>query len=129
MSTWDYSDAEQQLTAWTEQARRQQARAAALQSAATSVVVRHWSPGRDVCVTVGSSGLVQDIELTERALAASALTLGRTITATAAAARAELAARLVEAAEQVTDADDPMLASFRAQQVDVLRASAAPAAD
>jgi hypothetical protein len=126
----DADEARRQIERWAAVGRDQQARAVALQSAVQAVRVEHRSPARDVRVVVDASGLLQELELTERALDASALELGRTIVATLGAARAALAARLDEVADEVGGSQDPaLLASFREQHVQTLLASLVPPAE
>lgn len=126
----DPDDAARQIERWAAASRDQQARALTLQSAAQAVRVDQWSPARDVRVVVDASGLLHDLELTERALDASAMQLGRTIVAALTAARTALALRLDEVADEVGGPRDAALvASFREQHVQTLRASVAARAD
>jgi hypothetical protein len=126
----DPDEALRQIAQWGAIARDQQARASALQSAAQAVRVEQWSPARDVRVVVDASGLMQDLELTERALGASSLELGRTIVAALTTARAALAVRLDEVADEIDGPQDTALVtSFREQHVQTLRTSAVPPSD
>jgi hypothetical protein len=116
----DADAARRQIDSWAEEARAQQRRATALSSAVSAVQVERWSPARDVRVVVGADGLLRDLELTERALGASSLQLGRLIVSTLAAARADLAVRLGEVVDDVLGSADPLAGSFRSQHVAAL---------
>ncbi|GAA3809380.1 YbaB/EbfC family nucleoid-associated protein [Cellulomonas soli] len=97
----DASEAFALLDAWDRQGRDQVARANAIQSRLQALRVSVWSPGHEVAVTVDHTGLVVDLEFTDRALDRGPAALGETITRTARSALEQLA---VQAEEQVVDA-------------------------
>ncbi|GIG22546.1 hypothetical protein Cch01nite_32700 [Cellulomonas chitinilytica] len=96
------------LAAWDAQSKDQVARARAVGAAVESVRVTEWSPGREVAVTLDHAGLLVDVEFTERALAASPLSLGLTITSTVRRATARLLVDVEEAVTAAVGADDPL---------------------
>lgn len=110
----DADDALRLNDAWGAASRDALARVERVQAAVEAVRVEMWSPGREVRVTVDATGLLTDVHLSERALRASALSLGSIIVRTAAAARAEAGRRVEAAASDTLGADDdPLLRSVR----------------
>jgi hypothetical protein len=69
------------------------------------------SPGRDVRVNLDGAGLLVGVDLEEEALAATGLTLGRTVTATIRAALALVPDEVVGALQDSVGADDPLVRS------------------
>ncbi|WP_028048525.1 hypothetical protein [Cellulomonas sp. URHD0024] len=104
----DASEAYALLAAWERQGAEQVARATAVATAIEAVRVTRWSAARDVAVTVDSSGLLVDLVVTERALAATPLALGRTITSTYARALTQLRAEVEEAVVTAVGPADPL---------------------
>ncbi|WP_454051107.1 YbaB/EbfC family nucleoid-associated protein [Cellulomonas sp. Marseille-Q8402] len=113
MSSTDegYAAAAAQIEAWAEQGRAQLRRAQALEQVTRTTTASAWSPAHDVRATVDGAGLLRDLELTDKALDASALQLSATITATVRTALGRLPDRLEAAAEEATGAD-PMARSM-----------------
>ncbi|MBW0256228.1 YbaB/EbfC family nucleoid-associated protein [Cellulomonas sp. PS-H5] len=122
-------DAARLVEEWGRQGQDALARASRLQVAVAGVHAEAWSPGREVRVDVDAHGLIRDLEFTDRALRASALSLGQAVVRAAAAARLEAARRVDEAASAELGAHDPLVASLRDSQVRTLAESAPPVAD
>ena len=120
MSTSDRFDADVEIEAWHNTFIRQQARASALSNATAAVRVAGWSTQKDVEVTVDASGIVVDIQITARAIEKPAVTLGMSIVQASTAARAHLAARLIEIVEELAPEGDALTRTFMAQQVATL---------
>jgi DNA-binding protein YbaB len=120
-----YEAALAQLEEWGRQSQQQLARAEAVQDTIGRTQVTATSPGRDVRVTLDGTGLLVGVELEERALAATGLTLGRTVTRAIRAALARVPDEVVAAVEGSVGAGDPLAASVREQYeqafVDVTR--------
>ena len=107
-------DAAALLESWSAQGRDQLARAQSLGAALAELSVSVWSPARDVRVTVDHAGLLADLELTDKALDASPLSLGRTITATLRTALRRLEEQAVATAVEHVGAGDGLTASVTA---------------
>jgi hypothetical protein len=104
----DPSEALALLASWEKQGADQVARAQAVGAAVESVRVTEWSPGREVAVTVDHAGLLADVQFTDRALAASPLSLGLTITSTVRRALTRLESEVEEAVVAAVGEDDPL---------------------
>lgn len=71
--------------------------AAAIQAEIDATTVSVWSPGREVRVTIGASGLLRDVEYSTRSEAVSNQALSRLTLATLRQALLTLAERVAEA--------------------------------
>lgn len=67
------------IDALGQQAQEQADRAASLEREVATLTVSRWSPGRQVRVTLSSSGLLQDVEFGPSARARSAAALSRDV--------------------------------------------------
>lgn len=83
-----------------EQLERMTAAATELQHRVESLRVSRWSPGHEVEVSVGSTGLLDGIEFTSRAMALPAGALSALILTTLRSALAELQAKVEALAEE-----------------------------
>lgn len=99
-----------------DQLERMATAATALQHRVESLRISRWSPGHEVEVSVVSTGLLDGIEFTNRAMALSADALSALILTTLRSALADLQARVEELATEAGPslAADNYLASYRA---------------
>lgn len=75
---------------------------------------RGVSAGRDIVVSVDSTGRVVDLQLSEQALARGARRLTHELLATIRAAESDVRAATLDAAETLLGADDPLVEQLRA---------------
>jgi hypothetical protein len=123
----DPEDAHRLLSSWTAGSHEALAHAERVSAAIEAVRATVWSPGREVRVTVDAAGLLREVEFSDRALRASALTLGPVVTRTITAARAQVAEAVEEAAAvAAVGTIDPMLDSLRQSTVHAVRAGSEP---
>jgi hypothetical protein len=79
------------------------ANAQTIQAEIDATTVSVWSPGHEVRVTVGSTGLLRDLEFTARSETLGNQALGRLTLATLKTALLTLAERIAEAADTSAD--------------------------
>jgi DNA-binding protein YbaB len=99
------------IDSWGRRAQEQVERAESMRRHVDSLQVSRWSPGREVRVTLASSGLLVDVEFDERAQLRTAAVLSRAVLTALRGAMDDLRSRVSEIAAD-HDGQDGMAASL-----------------
>ncbi|MEV8251848.1 YbaB/EbfC family nucleoid-associated protein [Microbacterium sp. NPDC076768] len=115
-NTFDFSDpiaTRERILQQVQDAERRAAQAAQVRDDIASVRERATSPGRDVAVTVDSSGRLAEVKLTDAALGRSPEALGALIVSLAGQAQRKAGERAVSIAADAFGAEDAVVEHLR----------------